>query len=176
MMVAYWWTICFHIAMMKHFYPSGHSERWLWMSGAIVAAIRCRSLHWFIPSHSPLKPSLFAIESALSCASAWEFSVLSFEQPAMSSAPNVPNSTMTHTIKTMRNNCISHCQWSQNYLLLFSQEKVFCSNLETDIHKIHLPVAFIDCDTSSRGNIVAWRNEGTVLYSSPNGSKRNLFD
>ncbi len=103
------------------------------MSGTVVAAKRRHSSHWFIPCHSPLKPCLFAFQSTLSCASAWEFSVLGFEQPTVSSAPNVPNSTGTRKQKPPREHSISHCPRSQNSPLLFPLEKILRSNLETNI-------------------------------------------
>lgn len=143
-----------------------------WMS----ETIRLHSLHGFIPIHSPVNPCLFAIQSTLSCASAWEFSVLSFEQLAVSSAPNVPNSTATH--KNYKHWEITAFHTVQFSTFVSFKRKYFCSHFETNIQsvKIYLLVAFTECDTSSRGNVVVWRNEGTVLCSSPNGSKRNFFD
>lgn len=108
------------------------------MSGAIVCAIRCHFLHWFIPRHSPLKPCLFAIQSTLSCASAWEFSVLSFEQPAVSSPSNAPNPTMQRKNKMAHRNkpLLTFCPWRRNSLPLFPQEKILCSNLETHVQAV----------------------------------------
>lgn len=89
--------------------------RWQWMSGAVAASIHPASLH--------RSPVCFLLKRTLSWASAWEFffffSVLSFEQPAVSSAPNVPNfngDTKTKTIIHPQRFCpsalmFSHVLW-----------------------------------------------------------------
>jgi len=108
---------------------------------------------------------LFAIQSTLSCASAWEFSALSFEQPTVSPAPNVPNSTAMQKLKT----AFHTIHENRIIYLCFLKRKYFCSDFETNIQsvKIYLPVAFIECDTSSEGNVIVWRNGETPLHIHP---------
>lgn len=157
-----------------------YSFRWLCMSGAIVAVIHWHFLHSFIHCHLPLKPWLFAIQSTLSCASAWACSVPGFEQPAVSSASNVPNSvTRKQTNKQMK-----IAEKSQHFTLFMKpefsnvvpQEKIFCSNLETNIQSVQCICFWPLLGVTPQAEEVFMCEWMTVLHSSPNVSKGNFFD
>lgn len=120
------------------FLSRGHSLRWLRMSWAIVAAIRCHSLHWSIPRHSPLKP-LFVCYSKHFI---WCFSLgvllfsalnnLSYLLLLMCQIQKEQNKT--NKKKKLRNNCMLRCPWSRNSFLKW--KKVFCGTSETNIQLV----------------------------------------
>lgn len=49
----------------------------------------------------------------------------------------------------------------------FPREELFCSNSKTNFQSVKciLPLVFIGCDTTSRGNIDVWRSNCTVFIS-----------
>lgn len=121
-------TFLLHFARINHFPVT-------WSQFKVTVSVR-NNCHWFIPSHSLAKLCLFAIQSTLSCASAREFSVLSFEQLALYSAANVPNSMEKKRKKNAGNLTRLHTHEAWILYLLFPQEKAFCCNLMTDIQSL----------------------------------------
>lgn len=147
----------------------------------------CHFLHWIIPSRSPAKLCLFAIQSTLSCASAREFSVLSFEQLALYSAANVPNSMVTRKSKKenqkkknqkCRKLTRLRTHEARILYLLFPQEKASCSNLMTDIQSLKYICLWLPLSAThqAEATLPCGGNERDCLYVSPNGSKQNFFD
>lgn len=133
--------------------------RWQWMSGAVAASIHPASLH--------RSPVCFLLKRTLSWASAWEFffffSVLSFEQPAVSSAPNVPNFNGDTKKKKKKNTEKSHCPRSQKILhFLFPREKVLYSNWETNTQSVEYICSWRS-SSGCRGDVDAWSDDCIVF-------------
>lgn len=105
------------------------------------------------PVTSPLIPCLFAIHSTSFCASAfcsWALRNLQYLLLIMCQIQ------LQHESKKKTQHFCLFVK--QNSLLPFPREKVFCSNLETNIQSVkYIRVyEYIECDTQSSGNVDVW--------------------
>lgn len=103
----------------------GRGLRWQWMSGAIVAAIRCHFLHWFKALYLALQPGRFLL-SALSSLPYLRLLMCQIQRHESKQAGK----------KCWEITAFNTVHEAKNAPLLPPQEKVFCSNLETNIQSV----------------------------------------